>query len=83
VYRLLQVTLNLWIWHSAYHGSVDLALGLATGQLLGRDVYMGPPLSYSALSLLIVAGGPASVGLAYKHEVVLALMLLQLYFMLA
>jgi hypothetical protein len=44
---------------------------------------MGPPLSCSALSLLIVAGGAASVGLAYKHQAVLALMLFQLYFMLA
>jgi hypothetical protein len=33
--------------------------------------------------LIIAAGGPASVGLAYKHQAVLALMLFQLYFMLA
>jgi hypothetical protein len=52
-------------------------------QLLGIHVYMGPPLSCSALSLIIAAGGPASVGLAYKHQAVLALMLFQLYFVLA
>jgi hypothetical protein len=66
------------IGRSAWHGSVDLALCLATGQLLDRDVYMGPPLGCSALPLFIVAVGPASVGSTYKHRAVLALMLLHL-----